>query len=63
MVRIGFVGAGLIAWAHGLGLKAMIEAGVIDASVEAVYDQHESAEPGPSPRPWAPRWREAPRPR
>ncbi len=41
MVRIGFVGAGLIAWAHGLGLKAMIDAGVIDASVEAVYDQRE----------------------
>jgi predicted dehydrogenase len=39
MVRIGFVGAGLIAWAHGLGLKAMIEGGVIDASIEAVHDQ------------------------
>jgi predicted dehydrogenase len=41
MLRIGFVGAGLIAWAHGLGLKAMIDGGVIDASVEAVHDQRE----------------------
>jgi predicted dehydrogenase len=41
MVRIGFVGAGLIAWAHGLGLKAMIDGGVIDASVEAVHDRRE----------------------
>ncbi len=41
MVRIGFVGSGLIAWAHALGLKAMIDAGVIDASVEAIHDQRE----------------------
>ena len=41
MVRVGFVGAGLIAWAHALGLKAMIDAGVIDASVEVVHDQRE----------------------
>jgi predicted dehydrogenase len=41
MVRIGFIGSGLIAWAHGLGLKAMIDGGVIDASVEAVHDQRE----------------------
>jgi myo-inositol 2-dehydrogenase/D-chiro-inositol 1-dehydrogenase len=41
MLRIGFVGAGLIAWAHGLGLKAMIDGGVIDASVEAVHDLRE----------------------
>jgi predicted dehydrogenase len=41
MVRIGFVGAGLIAWAHGLGLKAMIDGGVIDATLEAVHDQRE----------------------
>ena len=29
MLRIGFAGTGLIAWAHGLGLQAMIDAGVI----------------------------------
>ena len=39
MLRIGFVGAGLIAWAHGLGVKAMIEGGVLDASVVAVFDE------------------------
>ncbi len=38
MLRVGFVGTGLIAWAHGLGLKAMIDGGVIEASITAVYD-------------------------
>ena len=38
MMRIGFVGTGLIAWCHGLGLKAMIDAGVIDATIVAVHD-------------------------
>src|SRR3984885_229479 len=38
MVRIGMVGTGLIAWAHGLGLRAMIDAGAIDASLEVVHD-------------------------
>ncbi len=38
MMRIGFVGSGLIAWAHGLGLKAMIDGGVIDASIVTVHD-------------------------
>ncbi len=41
MVRIGFVGTGLIAWAHGLGIKAMIDGGVVDAAVVAVHDQRE----------------------
>lgn len=41
MVRIGFVGSGLIGWAHGLGLKAMIDGGVLDASIMAVHDQRE----------------------
>jgi predicted dehydrogenase len=41
MLRIGFVGSGLIAWAHGLGIKAMIDGGVIDASIVAVHDQRE----------------------
>jgi predicted dehydrogenase len=38
VLRLGFAGAGLIAWAHGLGLRAMIDAGVIDAELGAVYD-------------------------
>jgi predicted dehydrogenase len=41
VLRIGFVGSGLIAWAHGLGLKAMIDGGVLDASVVAVHDRNE----------------------
>ncbi len=41
MVRIGFVGSGLIAWAHALGLKAMIEGGVLDAAIVAVHDPHQ----------------------
>jgi predicted dehydrogenase len=42
MLRIGFVGSGLIAWAHALGIKAMIDGGVLHASVVAVHDQRES---------------------
>ena len=38
MLRIGFVGSGVIAWAHALGLRAMIDGGVIDASIVAVHD-------------------------
>jgi predicted dehydrogenase len=38
VLQIGFVGSGNIAWAHGLGLKAMIDGGIIDASIVAVYD-------------------------
>jgi myo-inositol 2-dehydrogenase/D-chiro-inositol 1-dehydrogenase len=41
MLRIGFVGSGLIAWAHGLSLKALIDGGVVNASIVAVHDQHE----------------------
>jgi myo-inositol 2-dehydrogenase / D-chiro-inositol 1-dehydrogenase len=41
MLRIGFVGTGLIAWAHGLGLKAMIDAGELDAQLVAVHDRNE----------------------
>jgi myo-inositol 2-dehydrogenase/D-chiro-inositol 1-dehydrogenase len=41
MVRIGFVGSGLIAWAHGLGLQALINGGLIDASLAVVQDQNE----------------------
>ena len=41
MMRIGFVGSGLIAWAHGLGLKALIDGGLIDASIVTVHDPRE----------------------
>ena len=40
-MRIGFAGAGLIAWAHGLGLRAMIEAGLIEADISVVLDRSE----------------------
>jgi len=39
MLRIGFAGTGLISWAHGLGLSAMIDAGVIDADISVVLDR------------------------
>ena len=38
MLRIGFAGAGVIAWAHALGLQAMIQADLVDAEVVAVHD-------------------------
>jgi myo-inositol 2-dehydrogenase/D-chiro-inositol 1-dehydrogenase len=38
MMVIGFVGAGVIAWAHAIGLQAMVKAGVLDATVRAVHD-------------------------
>lgn len=38
MLSIGFAGAGLIGWAHALGLQAMIDARLVDASVVAVHD-------------------------
>jgi UDP-N-acetylglucosamine 3-dehydrogenase len=41
MVRVGFVGTGLIAWAHGLSVKAMIDGGVVEAAIVAVCDQNE----------------------
>jgi myo-inositol 2-dehydrogenase/D-chiro-inositol 1-dehydrogenase len=41
MLRIGFVGSGLIAWAHGLSVKALIDGGVVDAEIVAVHDQRE----------------------
>ena len=41
MLRVGFVGSGLIAWAHGLSLKAMIDGGVVEAAIVAVHDQRE----------------------
>ena len=41
MLRVGFIGTGLIAWAHGLSLKALIDGGVIGAEIVAVHDQRE----------------------
>jgi predicted dehydrogenase len=41
MLRIGFVGTGNIAWAHALGLKAMIDAHVVDGAIVAAHDQNE----------------------
>lgn len=38
VLRIGFAGAGVIGWAHAIGIQAMIDAGVIDAAVVAVHD-------------------------
>ena len=38
MVSVGFVGSGVIAWAHAIGLQSMIQAGEVAASVNAVYD-------------------------
>ena len=39
MLRIGFAGTGLIAWAHGLGLQAMISDGLLEAEISTVFDQ------------------------
>jgi predicted dehydrogenase len=41
MLRIGFVGSGLIAWAHGLSVKALIDGGLVDAEIVAVHDERE----------------------
>ncbi len=38
MRRIGFVGSGLIAWAHAIGLAEMTKAGIVEAEFAAVYD-------------------------
>jgi predicted dehydrogenase len=46
MLRIGFAGTGLIAWAHGLGLQAMIDGGVIAADVCAVFDRSQTRAQG-----------------
>jgi predicted dehydrogenase len=41
MLRVGFVGTGLIAWAHGLSLRALVDGGVVEAEIVAVHDQNE----------------------
>jgi len=41
MLRIGFVGTGLIGWAHALGLKAMIDGGVLNAAIVVAHDRSE----------------------
>ena len=40
MLRIGFVGTGVIAWAHALCLQSMIEGRLIDAALSEAYDIH-----------------------
>jgi predicted dehydrogenase len=46
VLRVGFAGAGIIAWAHALGVQAMIRAGVVDAAVVAVHDPDEARATG-----------------
>ncbi len=41
MIRIAFLGTGLIAWAHSLALKAMVDNGVIDAAITQCFDPDE----------------------
>jgi myo-inositol 2-dehydrogenase/D-chiro-inositol 1-dehydrogenase len=41
MLRVGFIGSGLIAWAHGLSLKALIDGGFVEAEIVAVHDRSE----------------------
>jgi predicted dehydrogenase len=37
-IRVGFIGSGVIAWAHALSLRALVRAGIIEAELTAVYD-------------------------
>ncbi|MHB8263396.1 MAG: Gfo/Idh/MocA family protein [Acidimicrobiales bacterium] len=41
MVRIAFLGTGLIAWAHSLALKAIADNGLIDAAIVQCFDPNE----------------------
>lgn len=41
-MRLGIVGAGLMGWAHSMALRAILDAGHIEATLEVVYD----SEPG-----------------
>jgi predicted dehydrogenase len=38
VLRIGVVGAGMIGWTHAIGIKAMIDAGALEAALTAVFD-------------------------
>lgn len=38
MLTIGIAGAGLMGWAHSVGLQMLIEAGMVDATIVAVHD-------------------------
>src|ERR1700690_2818244 len=42
MLRVGFVGSGLIAWGPGLSLKALIDGGVVEEAIVAVSDPHKT---------------------
>ncbi len=37
-MTVGFVGAGLMGWAHAIGVQALIKAGHVEAAVGAVFD-------------------------
>ena len=37
-LEVGFVGAGVIAWAHALAIRSMVKAEVVNAHVGAVFD-------------------------
>jgi predicted dehydrogenase len=39
-LRIGFVGAGVIAWAHALALRALIREGLVAAELSVVHDRN-----------------------
>ena len=41
MMKIAFLGTGLISWAHSLSLKSMIDSSVIDARIVSCYDVNE----------------------
>lgn len=38
-LRVGFVGAGVIAWAHALAIRAMVKHGDIDVRIVSVHDR------------------------
>ena len=38
-LRVGLVGAGVIAWAHALALRGLIREGLVDAELTAVHDR------------------------
>ncbi len=38
MIKIAFLGTGLISWAHSLSIKSMIDSSVVDAKIVSCYD-------------------------
>jgi len=45
-LKIGFVGSGLIAWAHALAIGSMVEQGTVDAQIVSVFDTDPSRAAG-----------------